>query len=114
MRQDYHAMKKEAIDHVLVAMIAEVLLICAATLAFFVQFNLPVTIATGCALVSIFAGSLLCWKSQAASFAILGISLLAVEIMLALRFPVLIFPFALVDVLLVMVLSGAWHTSEQH
>ena len=33
--------------------------------------------------------------------------------MLVLRFSLLLLPFALVDIILVMVVSGAWHAGEQ-
>ena len=108
----YHAREKEAVDRVLVAMIAEVLLVCATALGFFVQFNLPISFATGGALAVLFIGSLLCWKSSAASIAILALSLLSVQIMLILRFPILLLPFTLVDLILVMVVSGFWNTGE--
>jgi hypothetical protein len=100
-------------DHVLVAMIAEILLICATALGFFVQFELPVSVATGGAIFVLFIGSLLCWKSQPAAYAILALSLLCVQAMLVLRFSLLLLPFALVDVILVMIVSGAWHAGEQ-
>ena len=112
MCANMHARKPE-IDRLLVAMIAEVLLICAVALGFFVQFSIPISYATGGALLMLFAGSLLCWKSQAASFAILGLSLLAVEAMLALRFSVLVFPFAIADIVLLIVVAGAWHTGDK-
>lgn len=108
----YHLEEREATDRVLVAMIAEVLLICATALGFFVQFNLPISFATGGALAVLFIGSLLCWKSQMAASAILAVSLLAVQIMLIMRFPILLLPFALIDLLLVMVVSGGWHIGE--
>ncbi|MFA6907993.1 MAG: hypothetical protein WC263_04160 [Candidatus Micrarchaeia archaeon] len=109
----YRARENEAADSVLVAMVAEVLLVCATALGFFVQFNLPVTVATGGALAVLFIGSIFCWKSPLAASAILAISLLAVEAMLALRFPVLLLPFALADVILVMVVAGGYHAGEQ-
>ena len=109
----YHMGKNEAVDSVLVAMIAEVLLICATALGFFVQFNLPVSVATGCALAVLFIGSILCWKNPLAASAILAISLLSVQVMLITRFPILMLPFALVDIILVMVVSGGWHAGEQ-
>jgi len=62
----------------------------------------------------LFIGSLLCWKNQVAALAILAISLFSVEAMLALRFPMLLLPFALADIVVVMVVSGAWHAGEQH
>jgi hypothetical protein len=105
--------RRSDVDRLLVAMIAEVLLICAVALGFFVQFSIPITYATGGALLMLFAGSLICWKSQAASFAILGLSLLAVEIMLALRFPIFVFPFAIADVIILIVVSGSWQTGEK-
>ena len=82
-------------------------------LGFFMQSSVSITYGTGATLFMLFAGSLLCWKSQTASFVILGLSLLAVEIMLALRFPSLVFPFAIADVILLIVASGAWHTGEK-
>ena len=104
--------KNEAADSVLVAMIAEVLLVCATALGFFVQFNLPISFATGGALAVLFLGSVLCWKSTFAATGILALSLLAVEIMLVLRFPLLLLPFALVDIVLVMIVAGGWHAGE--
>ena len=109
---DYFSGKLEAVDSVLVAMIAEVLLICATALGFFVQFNLPVSVATGCALGVLFIGSVLCWKSTVAASAILAISLLSVQIMLILRFPILMLPFALVDIVILMVVAGGWHAED--
>ena len=109
----YRTGGNDAADSILVAMIAEVLLVCATVLGFFVQFNLPVSLATGGALAVLFIGSIFCWKSPLASSAILAISLLAVQIMLILRFPILLLPFALVDLILVMVVSGGWHTGER-
>ena len=108
----YHTGRNEAADSVLVAMIAEVLLICATALGFFVQFNLPVSVATGCALVVLFIGSMLCWKSSLAASAILAISLISVQVMLILRFPILMLPFALVDIVILMVVAGGWHAGE--
>ena len=105
--------RRNDVDRLLVAMIAEVLLVCAVALGFFLQFDIPVTYATGIALSVLFAGSLICWRSQASSFAILGLSLLAVEAMLAVRFPTLVFPFAVADVILLVVVSGIWHTGEK-
>jgi len=94
-------------------MIAEVLLVCATVLGFFVQFNLPVSLATGGALAVLFIGSIFCWKSHLAASAILAISLLSVQVMLILRFPILLLPFALADIILVMVVAGGYHTGEQ-
>jgi len=108
-----HAGKNDAADSILVAMIAEVLLICATALGFFVQFNLPISVATGGALAVLFIGSVFCWKSQMAASTILAISLLSVQIMLILRFPILLLPFALADIILVMVLAGGYHAGEQ-
>lgn len=113
MCADYHPRGREAVDSVLVAMVAEVLLICASVLGFFVQFDLPVYFATGGALAALFIGSVLCWKSPLAASAILALSLFAVEAMLATRFPLLLLPFAVVDIILVMVVAGVWHTGEQ-
>jgi hypothetical protein len=111
MMRDYHI--GDVADHVLVAMIAEILLVCATALGFFVQFDLPISVATGSAIFVLFIGSLLCWKSQPAAYAILALSLLCVQAMLVLRFSLLLLPFALVDIILVMVVSGAWHAGEQ-
>jgi hypothetical protein len=97
----------------LVAMIAEVLLVCATALGFFVQFDLPVSVATGGALAVLFIGSVLCWKSQAAASAIIAISLLSVQAMLTLRFSILLLPFALADVILVMVVVGGYRAGEE-
>jgi len=110
MMRDYQG---DMADRVLVAMIAEVLLICATALGFFVQFELPVSVATGGAIFVLFVGSLLCWKSQVAAYGILAISLLCVQAMLVMRFSLLMLPFALVDIILVMMVSGAWHAGEQ-
>jgi len=109
----YHAGRNDATDGVLVAMIAEVLLVCATALGFFVQFNLPIPVATGGAIAVLFIGSVFCWKSPLAANAILAISLLAVETMLTLRFPMLLLPFALADIILVMILAGGYHAGEQ-
>jgi len=109
----YRARENDAADSVLVAMIAEVLLVCATALGFFVQFSLPITLATGGALAVLFIGSIFCWKSPLAASAILAISLLAVQAMLILRFPIIMLPFALVDIILVMVVAGGWHAGEQ-
>jgi len=105
--------KSEAADSVLVAMIAEVLLVCATALGFFVQFNLPISFATGGALAVLFIGSILCWKSTMAATGILALSLLAVQIMLVLRFPLLLLPFALVDIVLVMIVAGGGAAGDQ-
>lgn len=113
MAAEYHR-RNDAADRVLVAMVAEVLLICAVVLGFFVQFSLPASASTGGALLVLFIGSLLCWKSQLAASAILAASLIAVEAMLVLRFPILLLPFALADIVLVMMVSGAWHAGEQN
>ena len=113
MGADYHSRKNEAADSILVAMIAEVLLICATALGFFVQFSLPISFATGGALAVLSIGSVLCWKGQAEASAILVLSLLAVQIMLIMRFSILLFPFALADIILVMIVAGGWHAGEQ-
>ena len=105
--------RKTDADRLLIAMIAEVLLVCAVALGFFMQIDIPLAYSTGAMLFMLFAGLLLCWKSQTASFVILGLSLLAVETMLALRFPPLVLPFAIADVILLIVVSGAWHTGEK-
>ncbi|MFA6328615.1 MAG: hypothetical protein WCY41_04160 [Candidatus Micrarchaeia archaeon] len=105
--------RNDAADSVLVAMIAEVLLVCATALGFFVQFDLPVSLATGGALAVLFIGSVLCWKSPLAASAVLAISLLCVQAMLTMRFPILLLPFALADIILVMVVAGGWHAGEQ-
>ena len=109
----YRAGERDAVDGVLVAMIAEVLLVCATALGFFVQFNLPVAVATGAAIAVLFIGSILCWKSPLAASAILAVSLLCVQIMLILRFPILLLPFALVDIILVMTVVGGYHAGER-
>ena len=109
----YRAVEKYATDRVLVTMIAEVLLVCATALGFFVQFNLPISLATGGALAVLFIGSIFCWKSSFAASAILTISLLCVQIILVLHFPVLLLPFALVDLILVTVVLGGYRTGEQ-
>ena len=103
----------EAVDSVLVSMIAEALLVCATVLVFFVQMNLPAFFATGGALGVLAIGSVLCWKNQATASAILALSLLCVQAVLAMHFPLLLLPFALVDIILVMVVAGFWHTGEQ-
>jgi hypothetical protein len=110
----YQRRRSEAVDSLLVSMVAEAMLICASVLAFFVQFDIPVFFATGGAIAVLFIGSILCWKSQPAAIAVLALSLLAVQVMLILRFPILMMPFALVDVILVMAVAGFWHTGEQN
>jgi len=112
MQAEHHFKMSDAADSVLVAMIAEVLLICATSLVFFVQLDLPIAFATGGALGVLFIGSLLCWKNQTAAGAILALSLLAIELILIQRFGVLLLPFAAVDIILVIVVSGFWHTGE--
>ena len=113
MCASYHARENGAVDSILVAMIAEVLLVCATALGFFVQFNLPVSLSTGGAIAVLFIGSIFCWKSQAAASAINVISLLSVQGMLVVRFPALMIPFALADIVLVMVVAGGYHAGEQ-
>ena len=110
----YHSRENDAAVRILVAMIAEVLLVCAAVLGFFVQFNLPISLATGGALAVLFIGSIFCWKSSFVAGIILAISLLCVQIMLTLHFPMLLLPFALVDVILVIVVSGGYRTGEHN
>jgi len=112
MRATYNANQNDAAVRVLVAMIAEVLLVCATVLFFFVQFNLPVSLATGGALAVLFTGTIFCWRSSFAASAILAISLLCVQIILALHFSILVIPFALVDIVLVMVVSGGYRIGE--
>ena len=109
----HRARESDATDRVLVAMIAEVLLVCATALGFFVQFNLPISLATGGAVAVLFIGSVLCWKSSFAASAILAISLLCVQIMLITHFSLLLLPFALVDMILLMVVSGGYHIGER-
>lgn len=105
--------KREAVDGALVAMVAEVMLVCAAILLFFVQLSLPISVSTGGALLALFAGSLLCWRSQAAAIVVLAVSLIVSQAILALHFAILLLPFAMADVIIVMVVSGAWHAGEQ-
>ncbi|MCX6771988.1 MAG: hypothetical protein NTX79_08130 [Candidatus Micrarchaeota archaeon] len=109
----HRARENAAVDGILLAMIAEVLLVCATALGFFVQLDLPIAFATGGALAVLFIGSVFCWKSRTAASAILALSLAYVQIMLITRFPILLLPFALVDVITVMIVSGVWHTGEQ-
>ena len=113
MFAEHHSGRNDAAESILVAMVAEVLLVCATALGFFVQLDLPVSLATGGALAVLFVGSVLCWKSQMAAGAILAISLLFVQVMLITRFPVLLVPFALVDIILVVVVAGGYHAGEQ-
>ena len=113
MFAEHHSGRNDAAESILVAMVAEVLLVCATALGFFVQFNLPISMATGGALAVLFIGSAFCWKSQLAASAILAISLIAVQVMLITRFPILLPPFALVDIILVMVVAGGYRAGEQ-
>ena len=112
MQAEHHSKMSEAADSVLVAMVAEVLLICATSLVFFVQLDLPITFSTGGALGVLFIGSLLCWKSQAAAGAVLALSLLFIQAILIQRFGILLLPFAVVDIILLAIVSGFWHTGE--
>lgn len=103
---------KEGADRIFVAMVAEILLVCAVFLAFFVQFEMPLTIATAGAIFVLLVGSLLCWKGKIYSIAVLVLSLLAVQIMLISHFPILLLPFAAADVLALMLATVGKSHSE--
>ncbi|MCX8195047.1 MAG: hypothetical protein N3G22_03005 [Candidatus Micrarchaeota archaeon] len=77
--------------------VAEVLLICASVLVFFVLFDLPPTLSAGGALLSFFSLSIFSIISLGFARVVLLGSLAAMQIALLLHFPFLLLPFVLID-----------------
>jgi len=93
---------KEILTRMAIASIAEVFLVCAAVLLFFVQFRLPLSVSTSATLVFVFAGSILCWKSVLFAEMMLFASLLGTQYVLLGHFPGLLAVFVLVDLFVII------------
>jgi len=90
--------------HMVAAAISEVLLICAAVLAFFVYLDVPLTIATAGALGAFFLLSLFSWQSLNGALAVIFISLLASELAILKYADFMLAPFVAADAIAIVVL----------
>lgn len=100
------------INRVLLAIAAQIFLICATLLLFFVHIKIPMLSASAASLVVLAVGSILCWKSLLASKLILLLSLLGIEVV-ALSFePELLLPSAAANVIVAVFLFVPRHWWE--
>lgn len=102
----------EARSYVLVTVAAEVFLICAVVLVFFVHLQLPVSIASAGALASLFIGSLLSWQKYRNAKFILFLSLVAMQVVLLKFSEILVFPFVFLDIIVLVFALGSWNSPE--
>ncbi len=103
----------EARSHVLVTVAAEVFLVCAVVLVFFVHLRLSMDIASAGSLASLFIGSLLSWQKYRNAKIILFLSLVAVQVVLLKFSEILFFPFVFVDILILASALGSWKPAEE-
>lgn len=103
----------EARSHMLVTVAAEVFLVCAVVLVFFVHLRLSMDIASAGALASIFIGSLLSWQKYQNAKIILLLSLVAMQAVLLKFSEALIFPFVFMDILILVMALGSWKPAEE-
>ena len=105
--------QKETLDYLSVVIASEIALVCATVLVFIVYFNLPISYATGAILVSIVIGSVFAWRNVVAAEAILMLSVLAAELVLLTYFMALLWPFIVIDLLLMAWLSSLWNVGDE-
>lgn len=94
--------EKEILTQMAIASIAEVLLMCASVLLFFVYLKLPLSVSTSATLVFLFAGSVFCWKNVLFSEIVFFCSLLATQYVLLSYFPGLLVLFCLIDLFVII------------
>lgn len=104
--------QQETLNYMSVVIASEIALVCAAVLVFIVYFKLPISYATGAILVSIVAGSVFAWRNIVAAEAILVFSVLAAQLVVLTYFMALLWPFVVIDLLLIAWLSSMWNVSE--
>jgi succinate dehydrogenase hydrophobic anchor subunit len=110
-QQDYRQ-HRESLNRLLVSVSAVILLTCASLVVFFAYVQLPLLLASGVSIVLLLGGSLLCWRSFLASNIVLVLSLAAIEAALLGVQPGLLFPFLLIDLLVLSVLARFWRPPE--
>ncbi|MCX6769491.1 MAG: hypothetical protein NT051_02305 [Candidatus Micrarchaeota archaeon] len=98
----------ETINYLSVMIASEITLVCAALLFFFVYLNVPLSLATGGALVAILVGSVFCWRSIVTAEAIFMFAVLGNQIIILDYFPSLVWPFVVMDLLIMAWLSTLW------
>lgn len=104
--------RRESHEPIIIPIVSEILLVCAAVLWFLVYFQMPIEYATAGMLFALIFGSFLCWKSPLAAEAILYVSLFMTQYVLALRFGVLIIPFILLDMAVVWLVTRSRRSQE--
>ena len=87
----------ETVDRLLITVVAQVLLICAALVLFFVYLDLPIFMASGMSLTLLVFGSLFCWKNFLAARLVLMFSLIAIELALVEYEPFALVPSIALD-----------------
>ena len=109
-------MKKKEVeltDHITIIALAEIMMICAALLLFFVLLDLPFTIATGGALFVIFTGSVIFWKNTVVAEIAFFFSLFISQFVLFGYFQWLIIPFILVDIATIFVFTKIFYSHDE-
>jgi hypothetical protein len=105
--------QKEVLDYLSLTIAAEISLACATLLAFFVHLRLPLNYATGASLLALLLGSALIWSNIVMAEAFLLVCVLAIELILYSYFPILIWAFAVLDLVLIGWLASLWNLAEK-
>ena len=98
-----HREHHETVDRLLITVVAQVMLICAALVLFFVYLQLPIFVASGLSLALLVFGSLFCWKSFLAARLVLVLSLIAIELALVEYEPSALVPSIALDLAVVFI-----------
>lgn len=113
MAQQDYGRHRESLNRLLVSVSAVVLLTCASLVTFFAYIQLPLLLASGVSVALLLLGSLLCWRSFLAANIIIVLSLAAIELAFLGLQPDLLYPFVLLDLLVLSVLARFWRPVEQ-
>lgn len=105
--------EEDSLNAVLVAVIAEIALICATALVFFAYLKLPLSLATALSLFVFFLGSLACWKGFGKAQMVFFISIMACEFVLVSYFDWLLPGFIVFDLIAVLVFMRIWQPRNE-
>ncbi|MEM4633784.1 MAG: hypothetical protein QW275_01385 [Candidatus Anstonellaceae archaeon] len=103
---------EDSLNRMIITISSQLLLICAAILVFFAYFQLPIFIATAACLTILLMGSVFCWRSLANAQTIFMLSILVIQFVLISYFDYLLFPFMLLDILIVLAFARSWQPKD--
>ena len=105
---------KETLNYLSIVIAAEIALVTAVVLFFFVySTEMSIVASTSGALVALLFGSVLCFTSIVAAEAIFIASILGAELVILNFFPGMMIPFIVADLAIIVWLASHWNVSDE-